>query len=105
MVFDSFLLNVIFGCFRLANKEKAVYDSSILSKERRDYLNQSMNIPEYLQQYEAYSKCVLYYVKQKEWSQKRLQYCQEQLDDSVTDLTIKLLSTQRNLLPEVARPH
>lgn len=78
--------------FRLVQKEKVAYDSSILSQERRDYLDQAINIPKYLQQHEAYSKSVLFYVKQKEWTQKRLQYAQEQLDDSVTDSTIKHLS-------------
>ena len=81
--------------FRLAKTDKPVYDSSILSTERRDFLNYAIDSKAYLEGYENFTKHVLYYVKKKEWMQKRVQYAQQLVDDAILDQTIELLSTNR----------
>lgn len=78
--------------FRLANAEKKVYDSSILSQERKDYLAQAIDIPEFLKGHEEFKRKALFYMKKKEWTQMRMQFLQEQLDDKLAREAIKRLS-------------
>lgn len=87
--------NVITTIFFRIQKQidgKVSYGSSILSQERKNYLEQGINVNEYLKQTEDFTKRVLFYVKEKEMLQKRLEFCQEQLQDKVIESTIKNLS-------------
>lgn len=86
------LMTTIFFRIQKQIDGKVSYGSSILSQERKDYLEHGINVKEYLKQTEDFTKRVLFYVKEKEMLQKRLKFCQEQLQDKVIESTIKNLS-------------
>lgn len=77
--------------FRLVRQEK-VYDSSILSQERREYIAKAVNVADYLKDLEDYKRHALFYMKRKEWLRMRMEYTQEQLEDKLARKTIEDLS-------------
>lgn len=74
-----------------------VYDSSFLSEERRKYLDQAVDIQDHLRGYEEYATQAHTYIKQKEWTSMRLKYLDHQLEDAITEFTIKSLSSVTKL--------
>lgn len=77
--------------FRLVQQEK-VYDSSILSQERREYIEKAVDVADYLKDLEDYKRQALFYMKRKEWLRMRIEFMQEQLEDKLARNTIKDLS-------------
>lgn len=67
-----------------------------MSQERKDYLNQRVDVEEYIWQSEDFANRVLLYVTEKEMLQKQLSFCQDQLNDRIIESTIKNLSGQKS---------
>jgi hypothetical protein len=81
--------------FRLKITPKIVHDESVLTQEQRDYLNQAPDLQDYVNGLQEYSKKVLFYVKQKEWQQKKIDYIKECVADEILDKAIESSSSDR----------
>jgi hypothetical protein len=87
---------LLFGMsFSLRIAQKIVHDESVLTQEQRDYLNQAPDLEEYVNALQEYSKKILFYVKQKEWQQKKIEYIKECVADEILEKSIESSSSDR----------
>lgn len=66
-------------------------EPSILSAERREYIEQAINIPDFLKQHDAFCDRANFYIRRKEWATIKYNNCKNRLDDAITDLAIEML--------------
>jgi uncharacterized protein YkuJ len=65
--------------------EPETYDESILSEEQKQFLNQKINMNEYLERNEVFCEKVAIFSKKREWILRQLKNAQNFAFDEIND--------------------
>ena len=66
----------------------SVYDSSILSNERKAYLEQAVNLKAYLKSHAEFASESIFFFKEKEFLERKIINCQELAEDKLNEVMI-----------------